>query len=276
MTPRTYLFVPGNRPERFAKALACGRRRRRARPGRRGGAGTTRTRRAARSAQFLAAASAEQRARLVRAHQRRATPWFDADLGVLARSAGARADAAQGRAAGDGGARACRLPGRAGAGADRKRTRRAQRRGAGGLRRHRRGWSSAPSTSRSTSTCRPTRPSATSAWTMPPAGWRWPRAPRACRRRWPASRPTSTTRHRLLADFARARPTASAPSCASTRSRWRRSTPRCSPARRELDWARRVVAAAEGSPGAVQVDGRMVDKPVLQRAQRLLARAAPR
>ncbi len=24
MTPRTYLFVPGNRPERFAKALACG------------------------------------------------------------------------------------------------------------------------------------------------------------------------------------------------------------------------------------------------------------
>ena len=24
MTPRTYLFVPGNRPERFAKALASG------------------------------------------------------------------------------------------------------------------------------------------------------------------------------------------------------------------------------------------------------------
>lgn len=40
----------------------------------------------------------------------------------------------------------------------------------------------------------------------------------------------------------------------------------------ELDWARRVVAAAEGSAGAVQVDGRMVDKPVLQRAQALLAR----
>jgi citrate lyase subunit beta/citryl-CoA lyase len=44
----------------------------------------------------------------------------------------------------------------------------------------------------------------------------------------------------------------------------------------ELDWARRVVAVAEGAQGAVQVDGRMVDKPVLQRAQRLLARAAPR
>jgi citrate lyase subunit beta/citryl-CoA lyase len=42
----------------------------------------------------------------------------------------------------------------------------------------------------------------------------------------------------------------------------------------ELDWARRVIAAAGGSTGAVRIDGRMVDKPVLQRAQRLLARAA--
>ena len=46
------------------------------------------------------------------------------------------------------------------------------------------------------------------------------------------------------------------------------------PTEAELDWARRVVAAAGGSTGAVRVDGRMVDKPVLQRAQRLLARAA--
>jgi citrate lyase subunit beta/citryl-CoA lyase len=45
------------------------------------------------------------------------------------------------------------------------------------------------------------------------------------------------------------------------------------PGAAELDWARRVVAAAEGSSGALRVDGRMVDKPVLQRAQRLLARA---
>jgi len=42
----------------------------------------------------------------------------------------------------------------------------------------------------------------------------------------------------------------------------------------EIDWARRVIVAATGSSGAVRVDGRMVDKPVLQRAQRLLARAA--
>ncbi len=41
----------------------------------------------------------------------------------------------------------------------------------------------------------------------------------------------------------------------------------------ELDWARRVVAASKSSSGAVQVDGRMVDKPVLQRALRLLAQA---
>ena len=45
------------------------------------------------------------------------------------------------------------------------------------------------------------------------------------------------------------------------------------PSAAELAWAQRVVAAAQGAPGAVQVDGRMVDKPVLQRAQALLARA---
>jgi len=46
------------------------------------------------------------------------------------------------------------------------------------------------------------------------------------------------------------------------------------PTEAEIDWARRVVAAAGGSTGAVRIDGRMVDKPVLQHAQRLLARAA--
>jgi citrate lyase subunit beta/citryl-CoA lyase len=46
------------------------------------------------------------------------------------------------------------------------------------------------------------------------------------------------------------------------------------PAATEIDWATRVIAAAQGAAGAVQVDGRMVDKPVLQRAQALLARAA--
>lgn len=44
------------------------------------------------------------------------------------------------------------------------------------------------------------------------------------------------------------------------------------PSSRELDWARRVVAACEQSGGsAVSVDGSMVDLPVLLKAQNLLA-----
>jgi citrate lyase beta subunit len=38
----------------------------------------------------------------------------------------------------------------------------------------------------------------------------------------------------------------------------------------ELDWARRVVAAAQGGRGAVALDGQMVDAPVVARARRLL------
>lgn len=46
------------------------------------------------------------------------------------------------------------------------------------------------------------------------------------------------------------------------------------PTEAERDWAARVIAAAETAQGAaVQVDGRMVDKPVLQRALALQARA---
>jgi citrate lyase subunit beta/citryl-CoA lyase len=37
-------------------------------------------------------------------------------------------------------------------------------------------------------------------------------------------------------------------------------------------WAERVVAAAAASTGAVQVDGRMIDRPVLLRAQTILGR----
>ncbi|MBK5010946.1 CoA ester lyase [Pseudomonas sp. S60] len=47
-----------------------------------------------------------------------------------------------------------------------------------------------------------------------------------------------------------------------------------SPTREELEWAARVVAACERSAGAaVSVDGAMVDLPVLLRAQNLLAMA---
>jgi citrate lyase subunit beta/citryl-CoA lyase len=44
------------------------------------------------------------------------------------------------------------------------------------------------------------------------------------------------------------------------------------PTEEELAFAQRVVAAAEGSRGAVAVDGQMVDAPVVARARRLLER----
>jgi len=44
----------------------------------------------------------------------------------------------------------------------------------------------------------------------------------------------------------------------------------------EVAWARRVVAAAHASQGAVQVDGRMVDRPVLATAQAILERISTR
>ena len=47
-----------------------------------------------------------------------------------------------------------------------------------------------------------------------------------------------------------------------------------SPSAREIEWAEKVVAAAAGSPvAAVAVDGAMVDKPVLLRAQAVLQAA---
>jgi citrate lyase subunit beta/citryl-CoA lyase len=46
------------------------------------------------------------------------------------------------------------------------------------------------------------------------------------------------------------------------------------PAADELAWARRVLAASEAAGGAaVQLDGRMIDKPVIERARRIAQRA---
>ncbi|WP_055336630.1 HpcH/HpaI aldolase/citrate lyase family protein [Ralstonia solanacearum] len=42
------------------------------------------------------------------------------------------------------------------------------------------------------------------------------------------------------------------------------------PSAAELEWARRVIERAGSSPGAFQLDGKMVDAPVIQRAARLL------
>lgn len=44
------------------------------------------------------------------------------------------------------------------------------------------------------------------------------------------------------------------------------------PSEAEFDWARRVIAAVEGSQGVVAVDGKMVDRPVLLRARGVLDR----
>ncbi|HSC97792.1 MAG TPA: CoA ester lyase [Casimicrobiaceae bacterium] len=45
------------------------------------------------------------------------------------------------------------------------------------------------------------------------------------------------------------------------------------PSESEIAWAKEVAAIAESSPGAVQVAGKMVDRPVIAKALRILARA---
>ncbi len=45
------------------------------------------------------------------------------------------------------------------------------------------------------------------------------------------------------------------------------------PSAEELAWARRVIEAAGQGAGAVQLDGRMIDKPVIERARRVIERA---
>ena len=47
------------------------------------------------------------------------------------------------------------------------------------------------------------------------------------------------------------------------------------PTAAEVDWAKRVLAAAEGADGAVQVDGQMVDRPVVLKARAILDRTSP-
>lgn len=44
------------------------------------------------------------------------------------------------------------------------------------------------------------------------------------------------------------------------------------PSEAEIAWAKRVALAAETGSGAIQVDGKMVDRPVIVKAQRILAR----
>ncbi len=46
------------------------------------------------------------------------------------------------------------------------------------------------------------------------------------------------------------------------------------PSAQALEWARRVLAAEAASPGAAKLDGRMIDRPVVLQAQRTLQRSA--
>ena len=48
------------------------------------------------------------------------------------------------------------------------------------------------------------------------------------------------------------------------------------PSDEDVAWAHRVVAAAQATQGAVQVDGRMVDRPVIRKAQAILERTSVR
>jgi citrate lyase subunit beta / citryl-CoA lyase len=45
------------------------------------------------------------------------------------------------------------------------------------------------------------------------------------------------------------------------------------PSEQAIEWARRVLSAEAASPGAAQLDGRMIDRPVVLQAQRTLQRA---
>ena len=249
--PRTYLFVPGDRPERFAKALACGADAvildlEDAVAPRAQGRGPRRGRRS-----WLAAAAPTSARASWCASTTTRTPWFDDDLALLGRAAspgvmlpkaetrrhagracGGAAPACAGAGAGRDARAACSTP-RPLAAADgvqrlafgthrlRARPRPVRRRTRGLDLRRQRGWRSA---------------SRGAGIAAPVAG-----VTPGHRRRGAAAAPT----------WRAPAPTASAPSCASIRSQVaRRSTPRCGPRADELDWARRVLAAGEARRAA--------------------------
>jgi len=49
-----------------------------------------------------------------------------------------------------------------------------------------------------------------------------------------------------------------------------------SPSEQDIEWARRVTAAAMLTPGAFVLDGRMVDRPIIDRARRVLVQSTAR
>lgn len=82
-----------------------------------------------------------------------------------------------------------------------------------------------------------------------------------------------TDEARVLADFAFARTFGfGAKMCIHPKQvAWIHAAAR--PSAEDQAWARRVLAAAEAADGAVQLDGKMIDRPVMLKAQAILARS---
>ena len=221
MDPRTYLFVPGNRPERFAKALGSGADRvvldledAVALPAK----GDARDA----IARWSARASDADRARIVvRINDAQADAFAD-DLRLLRDARIQSVMLPKAESATQVQAVRAAVPRRARPASDRKRVAALQTCSRWPAPRASHAWSSARSTTPSISTW--TSRTVRTASPMPPACSRSHRASRACRRRSRASRHSSTMSNACSPTSHGRAATASAPSCASIRARSRRST----------------------------------------------------
>ena len=272
MVPRSYLFVPGNRPERFDKAQASGADavvldlEDAVAPDDKAGARDA-------VARYLATAGEALRARLVLRINDTATPWFDADIAMLASAR----------------ARSVMLP----KAEDLHTVARLRGECPGidvlALIESARGVLQAEALAAAEGVSRLVFGTLDFALDLDllddPAVGPLGLDAAASRLAW-ASRaaalpppvagvtPDIDDPTRLQADFARARAHGfGAKLCIHPKQvAWVHQA--LAPSAAELDWAQRVMAAAAQSSGAVRVDDRMVDKPVVERARRLLARAA--
>ncbi|MGV8825863.1 HpcH/HpaI aldolase/citrate lyase family protein [Methylibium petroleiphilum] len=269
--PRSYLFVPGDRPERFAKALASGAD---AVIVDLEDAVAPEAKTTARShvAQWLAAAPAPVRARLVLRINDEHTPWFAADVAMLAAA----------------GAPAVMLPK-----AERRQTLADLRDACPGvvllpLVESARGMVRAQALAESTGVQRLVF--GTIDYTLDldlgddPAALDHGHAhlalvSRAAGIASPVAGVTTAIGDevRLQADLARARLHGFGAKLCIHPLQVATVHDALAPRQAELEWARRVIdtaaAAQAAGQGAVQLDGRMIDKPVIERARRLLQRA---
>lgn len=268
MSARTYLFVPGNRPERFDKALASEADavvldlEDAVAPADKSGARQA-------TSERLCAATPEQRARLVVRINDASTPWFETDLAAL-RSSGATAVMLPKAERPDDVARARRgCPGI----------------GVLALVETARGVLGAEALAQTEGVQRLVFGTIDFALDMDLAGdpigldhaaSRLALASRSAGLASPVAGVTTAVDDDalLLAELARARAHGFGAKLCIHPKQVARVHAALRPTAAEVDWAQRVLAAAAGSPGSFQFDGRMVDRPVLQRARALLARQA--